>query len=112
MTKTKFQDFISTIVDKYRSQIEELVEGKEKYKTEYYEELVQNKAYKLLNQFNNHHSPYALGAVYPGYGTNSGDTTMEKLGWTYLDENEKPHFYKLTEQGREIVDDYIKILEE
>lgn len=107
MAKTKLDNFISTIADKHRQLLEKLVEGKERYKTEYYEMLIHNEVHRLINELKIYDTRYrTLSCIVPGYGTKAGDTTKEQLGWTYLGKTDRIHLYDITEQGKEILDAY------
>ena len=109
MEKTIRDNFVCSIADQYNKQIEELVEGKEKYKSEYYNKLIVSKTHSLLYELDTYYNPNRMrGGIVPGFGTKAGETTLEKLGWVILEKSVDLSFYRITEQGKEILDTYKK----
>ena len=108
MEKTTCDNFICSIADQYNKQIEELVEGKDRYKSEYYNKLIVSKAHSLLYELDTYYNPDRMGVVILGSGTKAGETTLEKLGWVMLEKSKDLSFYRITEQGKEILDTYKK----
>ena len=62
----------------------------------------------MLYELDIYYNPNRLGVVVPGFGTKAGETTLEKLGWVILEKSVDLSFYRITEQGKEILDTYKK----